>query len=247
MATVVDVPCPHCEQNLKVPPTVFGKKVRCKHCELQFVVEDPATKAPKPSKPTKIAKAAPKPAATKAAAKPATKEAAKPAASPPPPPPKEKSPFLDDDEDKVKVELIEEEDVPRCPHCAFELDPPDAKVCLNCGFNNLTRERVETKRVEAATSEDWFMHLFPAIFAVILSLVLIGLNIWFIANVREWMIGSIVDKDEPGGDGKPTFYVHPAAFMTTILVISLRIIVPCLRFAFRRLVWNYRPEERVKK
>ncbi|MBA4189484.1 MAG: hypothetical protein C0467_15960 [Planctomycetaceae bacterium] len=243
MATVVEVPCPHCEQNLKVPDTVFGKKVRCKHCELAFVVEDPAKKPPKPSKP---AKPAPKPE-PKAAAK--QKAPSKPAASPPPPPPEPaKSPFMDDEEEaKMKVELIKEEDVPRCPHCAKELDPPDAKVCLNCGFNNLTRERAEVKRVVAATNEDWFMHLFPGIFAVVLSITLIGLNIWFIMNVREWMIGSIVDMDEKDAAGRPKFYVHPGAFIFAIGIISLRIVVPSLRFAYRRLVLDYKPEEKVKK
>ena len=107
MATV-EIMCPHCEQNLKVPDTVFGKKVKCRHCELAFVVEEPKAKA-KPSKP------AAKPAA-KAAEPPAPKKKARIKAEVVE---SAKSPFLDDDDEGAKkVELIKEVDVARCPHCA---------------------------------------------------------------------------------------------------------------------------------
>jgi DNA-directed RNA polymerase subunit RPC12/RpoP len=234
MASLVEVLCPHCEQNLKVPPAVFGKKVRCKHCELAFVAEDPATKpAPKarsakpatkvaPPKPKKVIKA----------------EAVEPAA---------KSPFLDEDEGVEKVEVIKEDDVPRCPHCAKELDPPDAKVCLHCGFNNLTRERAETKKVIEATPTEKFLHVLPGILGIVLSIVLVGVNIWFMTNVREWMVGTIVDMDEKDAAGRPKFYIHPAAFMFAIGIISARLILQFMRVAYRRLILNPLPEERVKK
>src|SRR5262245_5374537 len=58
MAAIVEVPCPNCEELLKVPETVFGKKIRCKYCGHAFVVdvEDEPPKsakkdAVKPSKP----------------------------------------------------------------------------------------------------------------------------------------------------------------------------------------------------
>lgn len=234
MASLVEVLCPHCEQNLKVPPTVFGKKVRCKHCELAFVVEDPATKpAPKPKATKPAAKAAPpKPKKVIKA------EAVEPAA---------KSPFLDDDEGVQKVEVIKEEDVARCPHCAKELDPPDAKVCLSCGFNNLTRERAETKKVYEATPTEKFLHVLPGVLGVVLTIVLVGVNIWFISNVREWMVGSIVDMDEKDAAGRPKFYIHPAAFMFAIGIISARLILTFMRLAYRRLIVNPLPEEKVKK
>src|SRR5690242_88657 len=83
-----------------------------------------------------------------------------PAAAPRPPPAPPKRPFDDDDEGPDKIEVISEgDDIPRCPHCAKELDPPDAIVCIHCGFNNRTREKAETKKVWAPTFEDWAMHL----------------------------------------------------------------------------------------
>ena len=234
MASLVEVLCPHCEQNLKVPPAVFGKKVRCKHCELAFVAEDPATKpAPKPKATKPPAKGAPpKPKKVIKA------EAVEPAA---------KSPFLDDDEGVQKVEVVKEEDVARCPHCAKELDPPDAKVCLHCGFNNLTRERAETKRVYEATPTEKFLHVLPGVLGIVLSVVLVGVNIWFISNVREWMVGTIVDMDEKDAAGRPKFYIHPAAFMFAIGIISARLVLQFMKVAYRRLIVNPLPEERVKK
>src|SRR6516165_2281002 len=91
MATAVDIACPNCKKELKIPTTVIGKKVKCKYCEHTFVVPNPddddSGEKSKPAKPTK--------------------PGAKPAASSPPPPaapaPEEKkSPFLDDD-DEPKV------------------------------------------------------------------------------------------------------------------------------------------------
>src|SRR5215210_3795346 len=121
MASVVEIVCPECDENLKVPPSVFGKKVKCKHCGHGFVVKDPDAKGAKPAKP---------------GAKPA-------AASPPPPAPAaKKNPFLDDEADAKKNEVvIGDDETARCPHYAKELDPPDAKVCIHCGFNNVTRAK----------------------------------------------------------------------------------------------------------
>jgi hypothetical protein len=203
------------------------------------VAEEPEAKA-KPSKPT--AKPTAKPAA-KAAEPPKKKTRIKAEVVEAP----AKSPFMDDDDDVKKVELIKEEDVARCPSCAKELEHAEAKVCLHCGFNNLTRERAETVIVDEATGSDWAMHLLPAIIAIVITLVLLGINIWFCSNVREWMVGSIVDKEEKDAAGRPTFYVHPAAFMFAIGIISARLAWTCSRFAFQRLVYDLKPQEKVRK
>src|SRR6266481_3564129 len=30
---------------------------------------------------------------------------------------------------------------PRCPHCAYALDPPDSRICLHCGYDMMKRQR----------------------------------------------------------------------------------------------------------
>ena len=34
----------------------------------------------------------------------------------------------------------------RCPECANEMEGPEAVVCLKCGYNTLTRQRIETRK-----------------------------------------------------------------------------------------------------
>ncbi len=225
MASVVDVSCPNCGKTLRVPPAVFGKKVKCKHCEHAFVVRDPSAKATKPAKP------AGKPAA---------------ASSPPPPPPQKKS-YDDEDEGPDKIEVIQEDDTPRCPHCANELDPPDAVVCIHCGFNSRTREKAETKRLWAPTPQDWMMHLLPGIVALVVVITLIVVNVMSFMNMREWLTDSFLQSDEKDAADRKKFYIHPAAFQFGILGISLPILVPATRFAYRRLIKDFRPAEKVKK
>ncbi len=88
MASPVEMQCPECEKSLKIPPAVFGKKIKCKFCQHIFVVKDPNSAAKnKPGKPIKPGKPEEKPVVE----------------SPPPPPVKKN--LWDDDEDAKDVSL----------------------------------------------------------------------------------------------------------------------------------------------
>src|SRR4051812_46356862 len=106
MPATLDISCPNCGKGLKVPAEYEGKRVKCKFCKEGFAV-----KAPKAKGPVKPAAAKPEPAA--------------------PAPGKPRGRFDEDDDDGRKITVVEESDTPRCPHCAKELDPPDAVVCKN--------------------------------------------------------------------------------------------------------------------
>src|SRR5258708_5226632 len=59
--------------------------------------------------------------------------------------PAKAKPKFDDDEDDGKgygVAAATEEGVARCPHCAQALENPDVVICINCGYNLKTRQRV---------------------------------------------------------------------------------------------------------
>src|SRR5262245_14554709 len=217
MSSAVQMDCPNCEKSLKIPPAVFGKKIKCKHCGHAFVVQDPDAKPAKPAAP----------------------------ASPPPPP--TKKPYDDDDDGPSNIGVVEESDVPRCPHCAAELDPPDAVVCVNCGFNNVTRAKAETKKVWAPGFEDWFQHLLPGIIALAICIGLIVFNTISIMRMREWLEGSFLEMDEKDAAGRKRFYIAPGAFIFFFLVPSLAMFVPAIKFAFKRLVKEYMPPEKLKK
>lgn len=225
MASTVEIACPNCDKALKVPPAVFGKKVKCKHCDHAFVVKDPDAAPARPGKP-----------------------GAKPAASPPPPPAPPKKPYEDEDEGPANIGVIaEDEGVVRCPHCAKELDPPDAVVCIHCGFNNVTREKAETKKVWAPGLEDWATHLGPGIIGLAICITLIVFNVIAFVDMREWLAGSFLEMDEKDAAGRQRYYIHPRAFNFMLLGVSIPILIPAAKFAYRRLVKEYRPPEQVKK
>ncbi len=248
MAMVIEIPCPSCEKVLKVPESVFGKKIKCKHCGEPIQVDDlddleaeEKKKAKKPSKPggaVKVKKEEPKKEEPK-------KEEPKPAAAP--------YKFEDDDDQggakPNPLKAIEEEDVARCPFCAKELDPPDAKVCLHCGFNNLTRERAESKRVWAPDSSDYMNHLGPGVAALFICIVLIVLDIICLVNMRDWLTGSFLETDEadPTNPDRKKLMVRPGAFITLIWAATVMPIIGTARFAIKRLAIDNKPMEKVKK
>jgi ribosomal protein L37E len=221
MSSPVEMECPNCAKALKVPPAVFGKKIKCRHCGHAFVVQDPAA---------------------------AGKSGAKPAAPPPAvAAPAKHNPFADDeDEGPAKIEVIREDDTARCPHCAQELDPPDAVVCVHCGFNNVTRAHAETKKVYAPELMDWVSHLFPGVVALAIVIGLIVFNIISITSMREWLEGSFLEMDEKDAAGRKRYIVAPGAFIFLLLVISLPVFIPALKFAYRRLIKDPKPPEKVK-
>jgi hypothetical protein len=238
MPATLDVSCPNCGKKLKVPAELEGKRLKCKDCQEIFAVAAPKkAKGPAPAKP----------AATKAAVK-------APVEEPKPAEPK-KSRFADEDDDDDMTPgkapramgVLHEEDVPRCPHCAKELDPPNAVVCKNCGFNNLTRVKFETKKVIASDTTDWLTHLAPGIIAAVIVIALIVVDIVCAVNMRGWMEGGDLEQDEVDMTGRKKMFVHPGAFIAAIVAASIFIIVPAGRFAFRRLILNVKPQEKVKK
>lgn len=226
MPATLDVSCPNCGKGFKVPSEFEGKRVKCKGCQEVFAVKAPGRGAGKPP-----AKAPPPPPA-------------------PPKPEETKSPFADDDDDQGTpnpLGVIKEDDIPRCPHCAKELDPPDALICIHCGFNNRTRVKAESKKVVAAGASDYMSHLAPGIVALLIVIGLVVLDIVCLSNMRGWMEGSIFEMDDKDLSGQKKMLVKPGAFVTMIIAVSLVIILPAAKFAFRRLVLENKPEEKVKK
>lgn len=257
MAAQLEITCPNCRKQFKVPAEFVGKLIRCKDCQTAFEVS--ANPSGGPARPAAAKPAAAKPAAPAAAkpAKPAAPVAAKPAEAKPAdapipfkedPPPAPKKAADDDDEDANPYGVIKESDVPRCPFCAKELDPPDTKICLNCGYDLLQRRRHESKKVYETTKGDYTMHLLPGILCAIAAVVILVVAILASVNMRGWMTGSFLDSDEKNPiTGQTIFYVGPLCFNIWIWVISIWLIFLTGRFAVRRLILNWKPAEVIKK
>ena len=173
MSATLETTCPNCGKNLKVPAQFAGKMIRCKQCETTFEVPSPGAAKPATAKP--------------ATAKPATAKPAPPRATDPNAPIKfQDDPSVAETGDKSAHPAHEEEnanpygvtkddsDVPRCPFCALELDPPDTKICLSCGYDLLERRRHGSKKVYETTAGDYFKHWLPAIAWIVVILILIS-------------------------------------------------------------------------
>ncbi len=224
MATGIRITCPDCQLQMTVPDSVRGKKVRCKGCG--GVVPVPAAGGPDVRVTT-----APK---------------AKPAA-------------VSEDEDAANPYGVEEiSEAPRCPHCAYELDPPDARICLHCGYDMVRRVRNPSVKVYARTFGDWFFWLGPGIAALIGIGLIIGFVFYYHYYLPEQLLktwpdayrGAKGDRFDTVGKAMDESYLalifHPG-IETWIVVPGIWGIWKCGRFAFKRLVLNYMPPERIKE
>jgi DNA-directed RNA polymerase subunit RPC12/RpoP len=210
MADTITVTCPECEKAMKAPADAQGKKVRCKACGHTFVI-----KGGKKDKP-----AADKPPGKAAAAKPAPKPA-----------PKKGAADDDDEDDGNPYGLTSTEKGHRCPECANEMESEDAVVCLHCGYNTLTRQRHQTRKVHDTTGSDQFIWLLPGILCVITIIILIALDIWYAMQIK----GLVKDAwYEFIGSGACTLW---------FIIISLFGMFFAGRFAVKRLILHPMPPE----
>lgn len=226
MADTIDVSCPDCNKKLKVPARFAGKRVKCTGC----------------GTPVSVAAASPVAAAAKPV--PTEESGARPAEAPAAT--KENARVTWDDEadsDNAPMSVVHEEIAPRCPHCAQLLIPPDAIVCVHCGFNSRTRMRAETKKVYEPEPAEWFAHLAPGVLCVIAIVVLLVLDVLCLMDMRYWMEGGMLESDEEGFDGRKKMYISPGLFISMAFFASIFAIIPLSRIGYRRLFKDYMPPE----
>ncbi len=200
MAATIVIACPACNKQLKGPADLQGKKVRCKACGHIFSV-----------------KAAPPAAAAKS---PAKTKAAKP------------SPAKPQDSDQAILYKIsaDQQSVPRCPHCAFEMEPGQI-VCLECGYNIETRHRATTLKTYQTSKAELTIWLLPGILAATYLMLALGAIafLWF-------------GLDRVAGDA---WYAHFSIKVYGSVLLAFTAWA-ALKFALKRLVKEPRPPERIK-
>jgi DNA-directed RNA polymerase subunit RPC12/RpoP len=154
MAGGIVITCPECQKKFKPKADVQGKKIKCPFCAHPFVV--PAAKGAKTA-PAKNGKAKPAPAKNgkaKPDAKPAAAAAAAAGKS-------QAEQDLETDENPYGVKNVDL--VPRCPNCTEEMENEHAVICLNCGYNTLTREWGRTEKTLGITFERQLTYMLPAL------------------------------------------------------------------------------------
>lgn len=172
------------------------------------------------------------PAADKARA------AAVPAAAPPAPAPSGPpgKPVWEEEEGPANYDVKDQDLTPRCPHCAKEMLSADAVVCIHCGYNTLARTMGKTTRVIAHTFGDYFWHLLPGIAAVWAILVLLGLQLYY---CLLWPNLDFVRNSWVGFTTHESMRFWPG-------VILLGLIWGLGMYAFKRLILNPQPPEKIK-
>jgi hypothetical protein len=145
---------------------------------------------------------------------------------------------------------------PRCPHCAYALDPPDSRICLHCGYDMMNRQRRPSIKTYERTAGDWFMWLLPGFGAFLGVLAVIAAGIYYHyylpydilkANDAKALLDDrlgIFNKD-PGPDFV-TYMFHPG-IEVWFAVVGLVLIWKCGKYAFKRLILNYLPPEAIKE
>ncbi len=219
MATTIVITCPDCKKQLKGPAELAGKKVRCKSCGHIFTVKAGAdTPAPAP--------AGKKAAPAQKDGKGAPRSAAKANAEPRP---------ATEEDDKRPYGFRDVVLTPRCPHCAAEFEDEEQVICLNCGYNKDSRQRMATVKTVETTTLEYMIWLMPGIICAILAFALLGVIglLWYL----HYKYGT-------GDDWK--WYGH-FALSVWGSVISAGIAWVAGKFAFRRLVLNPHPPEKIKR
>jgi DNA-directed RNA polymerase subunit RPC12/RpoP len=213
MAGVV-VTCPECDKRFRPKADVQGKKIKCPFCAHPFVV--PAANGVNPDK-GKKAKAAP---AKNGKAKPAVATA--PAKS-------QTEQDLENDDNPYGVKHIEL--VPRCPNCTEEMENEHATICLNCGYNTMTRQWGKTEKTLGLTFERHFMYLLPAIGSATFSVCAIVFTLYYTIVSPYHVEGTMV-----------SFTNSEAIRMWSTLFILFVIWVAGM-FCFKKFIEKPKPDE----
>lgn len=204
---------------MTVPETVRGKKVRCKHCEGVIPV----------------------PAAAKGPDQRITTAAAQKAAKPV------------EEDDRNPFGVTETSLAPRCPHCAYELDPPDSKICLHCGYHMIKRRRIPSVKTFDHSGGDYTMWLLPGFLMLILGLGLffycVFHHLWLpglvldqrdVDELKRWRINPFSEEAKWDSPLALIFYWPIQGWLFLFLGFLGYL---CLKFAFKRLILNFKPPE----
>jgi DNA-directed RNA polymerase subunit RPC12/RpoP len=142
--------------------------------------------------------------------------------------------MMDDDDDPNPYGVTDLDLSPRCPNCANELEAADSVICLYCGYNTITRQLGATRKVYQTTGGEHFMWLLPGLLCVLGIIVLMVADLVYCLMVPNWV-----------GNTWAEFTDHESLRLWTV-ILSLGIIWGLGYFAFRRLIMEPAPPEKVK-
>lgn len=148
-----------------------------------------------------------------------------------PAPGKPRSAADDEDDANPYGILKEDEGVARCPNCAGELESADARLCLHCGYDTVTRKRLGTKKVIESTQGDHFAWMLPGILCIVGIVLLIGFDLFYCFGLPRIL---------KGGENE---WLASGFFRLWLVIGSAFVIAYMGKFAYNRLIVNPKPPE----
>lgn len=163
MADIPAVRCPACDKKFRTKADVRGKRIRCPSCSESFIVPVAEEETDDDDAPIPI-QGEPGPARDDDTRIPIKGELQEQEEQP-----IALTPAGEEGEDPYAVTHLDL--APRCPNCADKMPSATAVVCLNCGYNTLTREWGKTAKVVRLTFKRHFAYLAPALGAAVFVIV----------------------------------------------------------------------------
>jgi DNA-directed RNA polymerase subunit M/transcription elongation factor TFIIS len=147
---------------------------------------------------------------------------------------------------------------PRCPHCAYELDPPDSRICLHCGYDMIHRQRRPSIKTYDRTGGDWFWWLLPGVACLLGFFLIIAFGIYYHFFLPSDLFnrweqnqaaanGDRFKTVEKTADESYWVYIFHPGIEVWLYVFFLWLMWKSGKFAVKRLVLNYMPPEKIKE
>ena len=156
-----------------------------------------------------------KPAPAKVAAKPATAE--------------------EDDAQAYSVAAVADDAKPRCPHCAMELESEETVICIHCGYNMRTRQRLATKKTYETTVSDRSAWLMPGFISIGAIFGLIIFDLFFCLALPR-----ILEKNDDWN------WITAGGVRLWVVIFSIAGMLFLGKFAYQRLIVEPNPPEKTR-
>ena len=139
----------------------------------------------------------------------------------------------------------------RCPHCAADIDPPDARICLECGYDLELRDRRDTRVVQQRTAGDFILWHLPTV-ACFLGIVAIFVGCWYYHAKLPDQLLNAKDAKQVNEDrwnisfeeNSFTCFLFHWGIQVWGIVIGLFMLWKLGVFIFKRCFYNFLPPEK---
>jgi DNA-directed RNA polymerase subunit RPC12/RpoP len=122
--------------------------------------------------------------------------------------------------------------VPRCPQCAAELESEEAIICLNCGYNQMTGQRINVVKTYSTTATDILLWRLPGMICAVLTLAMLAFVGYLWIGLRGYEAGQ-----EPG-------WLFPSQVWGSVLAAFIG--WSCGKFAVKRIITDSMPPEKLR-